>query len=357
MRILQAGNANFGYVMAKELRKRGIEADLLVSYQQISGSNFSINDPKNHDDELSSYPNWMFFYDRDKKRKTIDILQKMRKYDIIHAYNTLPTYAMLSGKPYIAGTGGDDLRKKAFEKSLTGFLLNRAYKKANKVIYLWPIAKPYIEKLGLTNAEYIPRIWDVESFTRKNFKPKNDETLRLFLPTTELWELKGNDKFLRAFVKLCNENNDIFLYYVDWGKDSERAKKLLLESEIRKHVEIIPGPISKDKMREYMEKSDILVDQFNTGSFTRVGIEAFHFGIPIMINLEEALYKEEHGDLPAVLQCSTENEIYEKIKWSLENKDQLKLMSDDAKKWVMKHFDLQKNIDRYIEIYEKILKR
>jgi hypothetical protein len=129
MRILQVGNANFGYVMAKELRKKGIECDLLISHQQISGSSFSINDPKNHDGELSSYPNWMFFYNRDRKGKTIEIIRKMRKYDIIHAYNTLPSYAMLSGKPYITQTGGDELRIKAFEKSLTGYLLKRSYKK------------------------------------------------------------------------------------------------------------------------------------------------------------------------------------------------------------------------------------
>jgi len=81
----------------------------------------------------------------------------MKNYDLIHAYNAVPIHAMFSGIPYLAQSGGDDLRIKAFEKSLTGFLLKRAYKKSNQFVYVWPIHKPYVEKLGIKNAIYLPR--------------------------------------------------------------------------------------------------------------------------------------------------------------------------------------------------------
>jgi glycosyltransferase involved in cell wall biosynthesis len=362
MKILQSGNANFGYVLAKELRKRGIETDLLISKASISGVGIygisaSINDPLTHDKDLKSYPDWIIFDDIDKKSKVFSIAKLMKNYDIIHAYQATPIHAMISGKPYVISTGGDDLRKKVFEKSLTGFFLKRSYKKAKRVVYIWPIAKPYIEKLGLQNSQYIPRVWDIQSFVRKNLRKSTDETLTIFFPTAESWELKGNDKFLKAFVRLCKEDLKVFLYFIDWGEDSEKAKTILSIPKVAKRVKIIPGPISRQEMVKYMEKSDILADQFNIGSFTRVGIEAFFFGIPILINLDEKLYMELHGDIPSILNCKTEDEIYLKLKEALNSKEELPKIAEKAKQWALKHFDLQKNVEKYIEIYESILKK
>ena len=355
MRILQAGNANFGYIMARELRRRGIEADLLISYQTISGQNFSINDPKSHDPGISSYPDWVIFYDRDKKTKTFSIIQAMKKYDLVCAYNTLPLHAMLSGRPYVAVTGGDELRKKAFERSLTGYMLKRAYKKADYIVYTWPVAKPYLDRLGLDGV-YIPRIWDAQSFARTAEQP-TDSTLKIFHPTAQLWDLKGNENFLRAFARLCSEGRNVYLYYVDWGRDSQRAKSILAEPEAARRTKVIPGPVSRETLSEFMSKSDVLADQFNTGSFTRMGIEAFYFGIPVMLYLDEGLYRQAHGDLPDTLQCRTEPQIYEKILWAMDNKDRLKVMAAASREWVLRHFDLQKNVDRHVELYQKILKK
>ena len=357
MRILQAGNANFGYVLAKELRKRGIESDLLISREIISGDDASINDPLSHDTNIDSYPDWVHFGSINSRMKIFEITKIMKKYDLVHAYNAVPIHAMISGKPYIAQSGGDDLRIKAFEKSLTGFLLKRAYKKANQFVYVWPIHKTLAEKLGITNPLYLPRIWDTKSFKRKNLETPDPDKLSIFLPTAEIWDTKGNDKFLQAFIKLCKDDENVFLYYVDWGKDSSKAKELLNMPKVKEKVKIIPGPISREIMREIMEKCDILVDQFNSGSFTRMAIEAFNFEIPILINLDEKLHAELHGDVPPVINAKNEEEIYAKLKEFTHSKDMLKKIAKEAKLWSDKNFDLQKNVSKYIEIYEKILKK
>jgi len=353
VKILQAGNSNFGYIIAKELRKRGIEADLLISKQIISGQAV-INNPLGYDPSLDSYPEWVFFGEINKRTKIFNVIKKMKDYDLIHAYNAVPIHAMLSGKPYLAQSGGDDLRIKAFEKSLTGFLLRRAYKKANQFVYVWPIHKPYAEKLGIKNAIYLPRMWDAQSFKREKKKKFEGKSLSIFLPTVEDWKTKGNDKFLKAFVRLCKEKLDVFLYFVDWGKDSSKAKELLSHSQVRERVKIIPGPITREKMVEYMEKSDIVAEQFNSGSFTRLGIEAFTFGIPLLINLDEELHADLHGEAPLVINGKDETEIYTKLKEFLDSKNRLEEIGIKAQQWCNKNFDLQKNIDRYIEIYENI---
>jgi len=356
MRILQAGNSNFGYVMAKELRKKGIEADLLISKQIISGR-ASINDPLQHDHDLDSYPEWVIFSEINKRTKIFNVSNLMKKYDIIHAYNAVPIHAMFSGRPYVAQSGGDDLRIKAFERSITGYLLRRAYKKANQFVYVWPIHKPYVEKLGINNPVYLPRIWDTQFFAKNKLKKRDQKSLVIFLPTLEEWKTKGNDKFLKAFVKLCKEQEDVFLYYIDWGNDSEKAKEMLQMPDVKERVKIIPGPIPKKEMYELMEKSDILADQFNSGSFTRVGIEAFTFGIPLLVNLDEKLHSSLHVDSPQIINGKNEEEIYSKMKNYCRSKEGLAEIGINAQKWALKNFDLQKNIEKYIQIYENIISK
>jgi len=358
MRILQAGNVNFGYIMAKELRKRGIESDLLLSNVLFRGSDLSINDPLNHDKDIDSLPDWVFFKDTRFGRRKMSVIKKMRKYDLIHTYNEMSSNAMLSHKPYLAQTGGDELRVSAFKRSISGYLLKKSFQKANQLVYVWPIHKTYVEKLGIKNAIYLPRIWDTKSFGTRKTWIDDDKPLTFFFPTWEIWETKGNEKFLKAFVRLCKEKANIFLYFIDWGKDSPKAKILLSVPEVQQRVEIIPGPVSREKMAELMEKSHILVDQFNSGSFNRIGIEAFSFGIPILINLDEPLHAELHnGEAPPVINAKNENEIYEKLKYFIHAKDDLTKIAQKAQKWSETHFDLQKNVGKYLEVYEKMLRR
>jgi glycosyltransferase involved in cell wall biosynthesis len=356
LRILQVGNANFGYVMAKELRKRGIESDLLISKQIISGPNASINDPRSHDSEIESYPEWVHFAPINSRTKIFEITKIMKKYDIIHAYNATPIHAMFSKIPYIAQSGGDDLRIKAFERSITGYLLKRSYKKANQFVYVWPIHKPLVDKLKIKNAIYLPRVWEPQNFKKNGNDFPEQKKLTIFLPTAEIWETKGNDKFLQAFVKLCKEKNNIKLFFVDWGPDSQKAKKFLDNPNVKDKVEIIQGPISREKMSEYMGRSDLLVDQFNSGSFTRMAIEAFKFGIPILINIDEEIHKELHGESPPVVNAKTSDEIYNELRELSNSKDKLQRIANDAKIWYEKHYQLEKTILKYIEIYKTILK-
>jgi len=356
MRILQIGNANFGYVMAKELRKKGIESDLLISKEIISGSNASINDPRSHDNEIESYPEWVHFAPINSKLKIFQITKIMKNYDIIHAYNATPIHAMMSKVPYIAQAGGDELRIKAFEKSIIGYLLKRSYKKADQFVYVWPIHKPLVEKLKIKNPIYLPRIWEPQNFKKNKYDFPNDKTLTFFFPTAEIWETKGNDKFLQAFVKLCKEKDNIKLFFIDWGQDSQKAKKILDMPYVKDKVEIIQGPISREKMSEYMGRSDLLVDQFNSGSFTRMAIEAFKFGIPILINIDENIHRELHGESPPVVNATTSDEIFIKLKELSDSKDVLQKIANDAKIWYEKYYELEKTLSKYIEIYKRILK-
>ena len=356
MRVLHAGNVDSGYVLAKELRKKGIEADFLTSKQMITGKYLSVNNPFDFDIELKdSYPDWVHFYDVEKKGWKSFVLRTMRKYDFVHAYMELPIFAMFSMKPYLAQSVGDDLRDLAFQKSIKGYLLRVAYRRAKAFIYEWPPHRPFVDKLGLKNAIFVPKPWDATKFIRKKIKKPNNQCLTVFHPLGQDWQTKGNDKFLKAFIRLCKEGKNIFLYYVDWGQDADKARNLLTLPQVKGRIEIIPGPIPREKIIEYMEKSDILADQFNSGSFTRMGIEASIFGMPLLVNLDEDLHLKLYGEIPPTINAKNDEEIYTKLKNLTESKDMLIEIGERAHEWAIKHYDLKKNVDKYIQIYQDIL--
>ncbi|WP_166286069.1 hypothetical protein, partial [Candidatus Nitrosotalea sp. FS] len=134
MNILHAGNmANLGYVISRQLRKSGIDADLLLEKNPPKGS-----DPFRFDPLLNGiYPDWISFYDKSKSSWKTSVIKKMRdkKYDLVHAYVEMPIFAYLSRRPFVAHTQGSDFREMAMGNSLRGILLRLAYKRAKAVLF------------------------------------------------------------------------------------------------------------------------------------------------------------------------------------------------------------------------------
>ena len=356
MKILHVGNADSGYVITKELRKIGWDCEFMTPKHMIFGAKETVSNPVNFDMDLKDeLPEWMSTYDLNEKGWKYKLIKKMRQYDLIHVYMEAPILGLFSRKPMISQSVGDDLRELAFKNSLRGFLLRTAYKKSKAYIFEWPPHKPFVEKLKIKNPIFIPKIWDFSFFQKNNSKRNDGDGLTLFHPLTQNWKEKGNEKFLKGFVKLCKAKQDVFLYLIDWGIDADKAKDLLDHPEVKKRLKIIKGPIPKNQMLEYMQKSDILVDQFNSGSFTRTGIEGLSFGIPLLINFNEQLHLDLFGDIPLVINAKDEDEIFAKISYLVKNKDEIIKYGENSKKWILNHYNIEQNIKKYANIYNKIL--
>jgi len=138
---------NLGYATGRQLRKDGIEADLLMEKNPIFTS-----DPLDLDSSLNNqYPKWITFYDRSKFSWKISVLETMRdkKYDLIHSYTELSIFAYLSRRPFIANPTGSDLREMAFSNSIRGILLRRALNKAKIITAASPEVLDLLSKLQL----------------------------------------------------------------------------------------------------------------------------------------------------------------------------------------------------------------
>lgn len=349
MRVIVAGNlANTGYQIARLLRDKGIDAELLIKKNDLL-----IHDPKSFDN-IIKYPDWIKFWDGMRKNWKFKIISIMKKYDIVHASTELPIFAMFSGRPYIAMATGDDIIELAQKKSIKGLLLKWAYKKAKVVVYTGTYMYPSVIKLKLRNALFIPLLWDYEKFNLVQ-DSRNNEKFTIFHPTNHYWKDKGNDIFLRAFVRLAKEKDNVHLITINRGQDFQQSLKILSIPELKGKFTILPETLPQNQLPQIYASVDAVADQFIAGSLGLIGQEAMAAEKPLISYLNEELYKKIYGDIPPILNARTESDIYDSL---------VQLMSDDkmhirigkeSRNWLLKYHNPDTVINKYINLYKSIL--
>jgi len=349
MRLLIAGNlANTGYYLVSKLKEYGIYVDLLMEKNPTFA-----NDPRNTDELTNDqYPLWIKFWDW-KKNWKFQIIKIMRKYDLISAATELPIFALFSLKPYIAIATGSDLFFLAKSKSLRGFLLRLAYRRARVVVYTLPSHRTNVELLKLKNAIFLPLFRNFnKSFVKvkKNYKEK----FVFFHPTSHRWESKGNDLFLKAFMRLCKTRDDVFLILINRGEDAEKSIKLLKDANMDEKFEILPHTLSQDELYSYYNACDVVVDQFIVGSFGLTGLEVLNLGKPLVCFIDEEAYEMSYGLKPPVLSSNNEEGIFQILIKLLEDKQYCNEISEKSLNWFQKFHAEENLIKKYIELYTQV---
>ena len=349
MKLLLAGNlANYSYYLTKLLRDHGIDADLLMQKYPSQS-----NDPKTLDSNMINYPSWIKFWNNHSKLWKIQIIKIMRKYDLIQASTELPIFSLFSRKPYIVFPTGSDITELVFKKSLKGILLNIAYKKAKLVIYPGVYMHPRIEKLHLKNAIFIPPPWNYEKFSPRG-NIKKIEKFVIFHPTFQDWAKKGNDIFLRGFVKLCRERNDVHLILINRGDDFQKSVELLKDPHCDGKYEILNSTVNQAELPELYNKADVVVDAFIDGSTGLIGQEAMSCEKPLIQYTDEKMYMKLYGEIPPIINAKTENDVYYALKNLIENRDTTNKIGKKSREWLLKHHDPEKIMRKYRFIYEAI---
>ena len=349
MRIVIAGNlANNGYFLTKLLRNEGISANLLLKKNPII-----TEDPKSID-HFKEYPEWIEFWDGSKFNWKYQIIKKMRQYDLVHASTELPIFAYLSRKPFVAFTTGADIAKLANEKSIKGFLLRRAYKKAAVVVFAAPYQEKYVNRLKIKKSLYIPILWDHTKFTSKYHNKINNEKFVIFHPTNHVWNYKKNDRFMRAFVRISKEYKNIHLILINRGSDFEKSLDVIGKDILREKVTIIPETLSQSQLIDYYHNSDLIVDQFGVGSTGLIGQEVMACEKPLLQYIDVDMYKKFYSETPPILNAETENEIYIAIQNVLNDPKLGIKIGKKSREWILKYHDHKKIVQKYIYLYKAI---
>ena len=352
MKVLQAGNlANFAYQVARQLRKDNVDSDLLLD---LDGGDPSLLDPS----LKNNYPEWFIFYDRKKSSWKTNILKIMRnkKYDLIHAYTELAIFAYLSRRKFIANTQGSDLRQIAFQNSLRGILMRRAYRKAKLVILSQPDHIPLIKKLKIKNVIYLPNIFDVDYYSPKNVeKEQSSKKFTILHPTTLFWKGKGNDIIVKGFAKFVKKNPDSILIIIDKNRiDSQRTKILVEDLGISEKVQFVNGPLNRLELEEYYNKSDVVIDQVKNGSMGAIALETMLCEKPLIVYIKEDEFKKVFPRLPPVFNVKSDDDISNQLEKLLDS-ELRRIRGKEGRQWVIENHSGEVISKKLQLIYELVL--
>ncbi len=354
MKILHAGNmANLGYSSVKQLRKDGLNVDLLMQKNPSKGSNPLLFDPtlKNR------YPEWVHLFDKSKRFWHLDVIKRMRnkEYDLIHSYVEFPIFAYFSRKTFIANTQGSDFRELAFSNSVRGFLLRRSYRKARVVLFFQPDHLPLFKKLNLKNGIFFPPSWDT-SFFKPVESSRNEfgDNFVLFHPANLYWRLKGNDILIKGFAKFVKDKPNSILIIVDRGIDSKKTHDLIIKLGIEEKVKFLPGPLNSTDLLSYYNSVDVVADQFAVGALGSIGWETFSCAKPLLAYIHEKQYSQVYGESPPMANASTPSMVSQQLHKLLDENFRKELGSK-SRSWVTKYHSSITFSKKITKLYQGVL--
>ena len=380
MKILILGNmANAGYAVAKGLRKKNIDVDLAINksqnvmalpkWEDANFDNSSDSSSQFKPDPKWKDPDWVKYFDFKNNQKIsfidkiairINLIRMVRNYDVIEAHVPYSIYTQFSGIPYVPYDAGW-IRYFPFKNGLRDKLARRAYRKAKKIMMANPDTFEIFDKLSYLDKDkihFVPFAIDPDKF-----KPSNEEQLRsefarptellLFSPARQNWFYKGNNKMIRGFAKFAKQFPNSKLILVDWDSDIEKSKNLIEELRITNKVGWIK-PLTKNKLIQFFNIADIVLDQFTLGSWGGITPEAMACGKPVLIYLKENHIIRAFGEMPPLLNSFTDEEIYSNL-IKLANEDFRKEIGKKSREWVIKTHSTDIVSERHLDILKSVV--
>jgi glycosyltransferase involved in cell wall biosynthesis len=149
---------------------------------------------------------------------------------------------------------------------------------------------------------------------------------------------KGNDRFLKAFIRALGSGLKARCILLDRGPDAKEAKKIINESGYASSFEFL-STLTPHELKNVFIMSDMVVDQFDVGGLGGIACEAMAQAKPVMIYIDKNCWPLVYDEEPPVINCHTEDEIYNAIlEWS--DKKKLQDLGEKAEKWVRKYHDV-----------------
>ena len=362
--------ANNQWLIAKALRRAGVEADLIINSRDFGmgvphweEADIVGVDPYAIDlDDLSKFyalPEWVKIWrPRDlhvSPQDVIDLLYMVKEYDLLQLSPPSIVYLQFMGKKFIAHEAGW-IRHFPFLNGAAEKLARRGYSKAQCVVMTNPDCYSLLPKIKYRREVFIPFIIETDRYKPTPVsRNRNEDALTFFHPTRHAWNVKGNDRLLRAFAKFVAQGYKSRLVMIDWGtmEDAEQSKALVKTLGIDRYVEWL-SPVSKPRLIQLYNQSDVVFDQFILGSYGTTAPEAMGCERPVVMYLDEYWNKKCYGRVAPVLNAQTVDEILEAM-LALTDRGLRRKLGEEARDYVVEHHSPPMIARQYVELYREVL--
>ena len=196
---------------------------------------------------------------------------------------------------------------------------------------------------------------DVDQFQRnKKYIPKSTPPYRIVSVGRLHWK-KGYQDALVALKKLLLDGYQVSYEIVGGGPVEDELRYIIDDLELNDHV-FLKGPQSAQFIRDLLEEADIFWLPSLSEGLANSALEAMSMELPVVSTtaggMNEAIIDGQEGFL---VPPYTPDAIVEKTKMLLQNPDLRCAMGKAARHRVKQDFNLQRQVERFVEEYEKLL--
>ena len=164
---------------------------------------------------------------------------------------------------------------------------------------------------------------------------------------------KGNDKFLKAFIKALDSGLNAKCIILDRGADKELAKQMIKEKGYENQFLWKPH-LDRKEYLAVIRSSDVVVDQFVIGAIGMIALESMSQEKPVITYVNKpALRVQYNDDLPPVLNGYSESDIYDRI-MECGDRKYLNELGQKGRDWVIRNHRWDKCLDEFLFHYQRL---
>jgi len=270
---------------------------------------------------------------------------RKEKYDIVHVhFGTFAYLTLLNQVPFFLHIHGTDIRR-FVNSPILGMIIQLGLKKAKTVFYTTPDLKPLVETYR-PDAIFFPNPVDTEKFIP--IREQNNQDNSVVFNINKLDRYKGLDKVLPALDLILMNNPDVRVLMFDFGNALVESEGFI--SKYRKDSRLsLLHPVSRERMLELIQDATMVVGQMETGSLGCSELEAMSCSKPVVCYFK---YESAYPSIPPIYNANNADEICDQIEYILSNPEEAQKKGEEARAWVVEHYDKRVVARRLVDIYQ-----
>lgn len=286
-----------------------------------------------------------------------------KKVDIIHIHGLdgphLPYWLLaqlIMNRPLVVTLHGPEFfRLNTRQNRVRSFLLRWAFRRATKVTAVsWNLAEEaaifYPEVSGkivtIPNGVALKEFGGSECFSFPS---------PYLLSLARLYHIKGHDVLLSAFQKVAEHDSRTHLIIAGDGSQRIRLQAIALALGLKDRVTFL-GEVAQERAKELLAGCEFLVVSSWSEGVPIVALEAMASG--------KAFVGTHVGELPEIVSGAESgllvapgdpSALGDAMLVLLQNPAQRKAMGERGRAFVAANYDFSKTVDRYLDVYRKVL--